>query len=172
MPCFSCGLAELTNQYVTEAKTTSSPQIEQQPRPFDATDSTISLLFLIALLTASFGEYIFERKMKTLQLLSQSKIVGLKSSPKWGVLIPNKKGRIPVVQNDSVEVATLHLGQDRNLELNKEIWKLSSLKLLKADNPLSKVQTNIVTAVHQKLSAQADLEQLIAHAQRAKEMYE
>lgn len=58
MPCFSCGLAELTNQYVTEAKTTSSPQIEQQPRPFDATDSTISLLFLIALLTASFGDVV------------------------------------------------------------------------------------------------------------------
>ena len=43
---------------------------------------------------------------------------------------------------------------------------------MRVDNPLSKVQTNIVTAVQQKLGLQEDLEQLTAHAQKAKDMYE
>lgn len=172
MPCFSCTLAELTKQYVIDTKTTPSPQIYQQSHPFDATDLTIPLLFLITLLTASFGEYIFEKKIKTLQLLCRSRILELKASSKWGVLLPNKKGKIPVVQENSVEVITVNLGIDKNLELNKEIWKINKIKLLRADNPLSEVQANIVTAVKQKLGLQAELEQLTVHAQKVKDMYE
>jgi len=145
----------------------------QQHHPFYGTaDLAIVFFSMIMVSTIAIKENIFDRSRQAFQLLSQSKIVELKPSSKWGVLLPSKEGKISVVQEDSVEVATLHLGLDKNLELKKEIWKLSKLKLLKADNPLSEVQVNLVTAVQQKLGLQADLEQLTVYAQKAKDMYE
>lgn len=167
----TCGLIERTNQYVVEATTTPSPQIYQQSRPFCAADLAVIFFVAITFLVFFRDLCIVESKREILHLLSQCKVVGLKSSSKWGVLLPNKKGKIPIVHENSVEVATLHLGLDKNLELKNEIWKLNRLKLLKADSPANKVQTNIGTAVQQKLHSQAELEQLTVHAQKAKNMY-
>ncbi len=158
---------------VVEAITTSSPspQTYQQSSPFYVGELTI-ISFVAITFLVFFRDLFIDEMKRELHLFSQCKIVGLKSSTKWGVPIPNKKEKIPLMQKDSVEVVTLHLGKEKNLELNKEIWKLSRLELLKADNPLSKVQTDIVTAVQQRLGLQAALEQLTAHAQKAKNMYE
>lgn len=166
-----CGLDQAAKNFV-EATTTSSPQSCQQLHPFYGTADLATVLFSIMVVMIAIKENIFDRRKQIFQLLSQSKIVELKSSSKWGVLLPNKKGKLSVVQEDSVEVATIHLGLNENLKLKKEIWELSKLKLLKADNPLSEVQVNLVTAVQQKLGLQADLEQLTAHAQKAKDIYE
>ena len=167
MPCFDCGMTEIEDAPAYQIY----HQIQQQFHPlFIENFSTILLAIII--LIVSWHERIFERKRQTFQLLSKTKIVALKSSSKWGVLLPNKKGKIRLIQEGSLEVATIHLAQGKNLELNKEIWELGKLELLRADNPLSKVQTNIVTAVQQKLALQANLEQLTAHAQKAKDMYE
>ncbi|PSB23514.1 hypothetical protein, partial [Chlorogloea sp. CCALA 695] len=142
-----------------------------QLHPFYAENLTTVFLAIIILIV-SWHERIFEKKRQTFQLLSKTRIVTLKSSSKWGVLLPNKKGKIRLIHEDSLEVATIHLVQGKNFELNREVWELGRLELLRADNPLSKVQTNIVTAVQQKLALQANLEQLAAHAQKAKDMYE
>ena len=167
MPCFDCGMTKIEDAPAYQIY----HQIQQQFHPlFIENFSTI--LLAITILIVSWHERIFEKKRQTFQLLSKTKIVALNSSSKWGVLLPNKKGRIRLIQEDSLEVATIHLGQGKNLELNKEIWELGRLELLRADNPLNKVQTNIVTAVQQKLALQADLEQVTVHAQKAKEMYD
>ncbi len=167
MPCFDCGMTKIEDAPAYQIY----HQIQQQFHPlFIENFSTILLAIII--LIGSWHERIFERKRQTFQLLSKTKIVALKSSSKWGVLLPNKKGKIRLIQEDSLEVATIHLAQGKNLELNKEIWELGRVEILRADNPLDKVQTNIVTAVQQKLALQANLEQLTAHAQKAKDMYE
>lgn len=167
MPCFGCVTIEIEDTPTYQIY----HQIHQQFHPlFIENFSTILLAIII--LIGSWHERIFERKRQTFQLLSKTKIVALKSSSKWGVLLPNKKGKLPIVDENSVKVATIHLVQGKNLELNKEIWELDKLELLRVDNPLSKVQTFLVTAVQQKLALQADLEQVTVHTQKAKEMYD
>ncbi len=150
---------EPSSKKIVDIIPTPITQFYLQLHPFYA-ENFSTILLAIIILIVSGHDRIFERKRRTFQLLSQTKIVALKSSSSWGVLLPNKKGKIRLIEGDSVEVATIHLGQGNNLELNKEIWELGRLELLKADSPLSKVQTNIVTAVQQKLGLQADLEQL------------
>lgn len=171
MQSMGYGLDQLAKRQFIDATPTPSPQTYQQSHPFCAGDLAV-ISFVAITFLVFFRDLFIDEMKRELHLVSQCKIVGLKSSTKWGVPIPNKKEKIPLMQKDSVEVVTLHLGKEKNLELNKEIWKLSSLKLLRADNPLSKVQTNIINAVRQKLDLQADLEQLTAHTQKAKEMYE
>ncbi len=155
-----CGMEQAAKNFI-EATTTSSPlpQTYQQSSPFYVAEITIISFAAITFFVLLRDSCIDEMK-RELHLFSQCKIVGLKSSTKWSVPIPNKEEKIPLMQKDSVEVVTLHLGKEKNLEF------------LRADNPLSKVQTNIINAVRQKLDLQADLEQLTAHTQKAKEMYE
>lgn len=180
MLCAVCGLDELTKRFPlireSPANTTSLPSISEQVSSVYEVNTVGAILLCSLVLMIFYKKYLDIREKQFLYSLSRSKLVGLESSSSWGVLLPNKNGRIPVslddFMNNVVEVIVPSLKPHKKLELTKEKWMLSRLTILRADSPIGKIQTDVAVVVQQKLKLQADLEEQIIHAQKVKDMYE
>ena len=111
-------------------------------------------------------------KTQVLFVLSQSKVVGLKSSNDWGVLSPENNGQILLLPGDFVEVIVPHTNSSREAILDKQLWKIKELKFLKPDSLLTQLQTDIAVVILAKISLKKELEKLIEEFKETETLYE
>ena len=136
--------------------------------------SANQLIPYIALLaTIQIGEVLISSyKAQMLLLLSQSKIVGLKSSTDWGVLLPESNGQVPLIPEEFIEVIVPRTNSSAKVELKRQLWKVTELKLLDPEALLTKLRTDIAVIVLAKIVTEKKINELVEKSKRAKSLYE
>lgn len=149
-------------------------EVESQSNPTVRNPGTFRWLFNAGLSTiAKAGNFLFSSyKTQVLFVLSQSKVVGLKSSNDWGVLLPENNGQILLLPGDFIQVIVPHTNSSREAILDKQLWKIKELKFLKPDSLLTPLQTDIAVVVLAKISLEKKLEKLIEEFKGTETLYE
>ena len=111
-------------------------------------------------------------KTQVLLLLSQSKIVGLKCSSDWGVLLPEKNGQIPLVSGEFIEVVVPRTSLSAEVSFDKQLWKVTELKLLDPEALLTKLRNDIAVIILAKIATEKKINELVEKLKRTKSLYE
>lgn len=130
----------------------------------------LSSLFKSSLSVISrLGEILFSSyKAQVLHRLSQSSIVGLETSSSWGILLPETNGSIALVSGGFIKVL-VYEEADGKLVLKEKLWKLDELRFFEL-NMLTKLRIDIATVIRAKLLLDKELNILMSHAAKTKEL--
>jgi hypothetical protein len=149
-------------------------EVESQSNPIVRNPRTFRWLFSagFSAITKAGNFLISGYKTQVLFVLSQSKVVGLKSSNDWGVLLPENNGQILLLPGDFIQVIVPRISPSREAVLDTQLWKIKELKFLKPDSLLTQLQTDIAVVTLAKISLEKELRKLTEEIKETKIMYE
>lgn len=130
--------------------------------------SNIALAVIIQIGEVLISSY----KTQLLLLLSQSKIVGLEYSPDWGVLLPESNGQVSLISGELIEVVVPRTSLSAEVKFDKQLWKLTELKLLDPEVLLTKLRSDIAIIVLAKIVTEKKVSELVEKLRKTKTLYE
>ncbi|PSB30822.1 hypothetical protein [Chlorogloea sp. CCALA 695] len=115
------------------------------------------------------GKILFSSyKVQVLHRLSQNLIVGLETSSSWGILLPETNGSIALLSDDLIKVL-VYEEDDGQFILKEKLWKLDGLRFFELSIS-TKLRVGIATIVRAKLLLDKELNTLVSHAAKTKEL--